>query len=268
MSLRGALRTSLTLLFLGGFINLFPAIAPIANADEPSNSGIAEDARSALARMSKTLQAKQFSFSSHTLRAYSGPNGELLHIAHLSKTVFRRPDRLSVDVTGDDGSIELLFDGKTIVLYGVEQKKYASIPVPNGNVDQALEIVEERTGTDLPLADLLSQDPGQSLLSGVTSGGRVGTSVIDGVPCLHFFFNQGSDDLDIELWLEDNEQALPRRLIVTYRALPGRPNFVAELSNWNFSVQPPDSDFEFKPPTGVAQVDLQVKSPGAPEQPK
>ena len=73
--------------------------------------------------MSKTLQAKEFSFRSRTFRAYVGPNGELLHIAHATKTVFRRPDRLSVDISGDDGSIKLLYDGKSLVIYAVEQKQ-------------------------------------------------------------------------------------------------------------------------------------------------
>jgi hypothetical protein len=53
-------------------------------------------------------------------------------------------------------------------LYGVEEKKYASIPVA-GDIFKALQAVEDATGTDFPLADLLSDDPGRSLLSGVTS---------------------------------------------------------------------------------------------------
>jgi hypothetical protein len=94
--------------------------------------------------------------------------------------------------------------------------------------------------------------------SGITSGGKVGTSTIDGVRCNHFFFNQAADDLELELWLEDNEQALPRRFVVTYRSLPGRPIFIAELSAWDFSIQPPDSDFVFERPSGVTQVELKA----------
>jgi hypothetical protein len=247
---------------------MVPALAPIARADEPQRAGVpaagvSEDARAAISRMSKTLQAKQFSFDARTLRAYVGPNGELLHIAHAIKTEFRRPDRLRVEATGDDGSIQMLFDGKAVVLYGVEQKKYARIPATNNDLDEALALVAERTGTDFPLADLLSNDPERSLLSGVSSGGEVGTALIDRVSCRHFFFSQAADDLDFELWLEDNDKSLPRRMVVTYRALPGRPNFLAEMSNWNFSVQLPDSDFEFKPPAGVAEADLQPKSSGS-----
>jgi hypothetical protein len=101
MSIRKALRTSLAILFVGGLAGLAAAIAPPAHAQDIPQAGIGENATAALARMSKTLLAKQFSFNSRTIRAYAGPNGELLHVAHQTKTVFR-PDRLFVEVTGND----------------------------------------------------------------------------------------------------------------------------------------------------------------------
>jgi hypothetical protein len=64
----------------------------------------------------------------------------------------------------------------------------------------------------------------------------------------------------LEVWLEDNEQALPRRFVVTYRSLPGRPIFIAELSDWDFSIQPPDRDFVFQPPAGVTEVELKASA--------
>ena len=248
----------ITILLVSGFAQFFMAGVPPARAENPQPAGVGKDALEALGRMSKTLAVKQFSFASHTLRAYAGPNGEMLHISHTLKTIFRRPDQLSVDGAGDDGSLRIFYDGKNVSIYAIEQKKYASGQV-TGGIDKALETVEARTGTDFPLTDLLSEDPAASLLSGVTSGGLVGTATIGGIPCHHFFFVQASDDLDLELWLEDNERSLPRRLIVTYRSLPGRPNFVAELSDWDFSIQPPDSAFVFTPPAGVTQVDWEAK---------
>jgi hypothetical protein len=272
MSIQSALRTGLAIVATAALVNLSPMFASSAHAQQQQQpqqvqqqTGVAKDAIEALARMSKTLQGNQFSFTSRTFRAYAGPNGELLHIAHTIKTIFRRPDRLSVSVTGDDGSSKMLFDGKNLVIYAVEQKKYAVTPV-TGDIDKALDVAEELTGADFPLADLLSNDPGQSLLAWVTSGGQVGTATIDGVLTRHFFFTQATEDLEWELWLEDNDRALPRRVVVTYRSLPGRPNFIADLSDWNFSIQPPDSEFEFTPPAGVTRVELAQKAntPSAP----
>lgn len=252
-----ALRTGITILAVSGLSSLGSLPAATAWAEEAQQAGVSEDASAALARMSKTLQARN-SLLSRGRFAYVGPNGELLHIAHATKTVFRRPDWLSLDISGDDGSIKLLYDGKTLVIYAVEQKQYASVPL-TGSIDKALDFVEEQTGTDFPLADLLTDDPGKSVLSGVAAGGQVGTATIDGVRCIHFFFIQ-PPDMDLELWLQDNEQSLPHRFVVTYRSLPGHPDFIAELSDWNFSIHSPDSDFEFKPPAGVTQVELKFQA--------
>jgi hypothetical protein len=50
---------------------------------------------------------------------------------------------------------------------------------------------------------------------------------------------------------------------VTYLALPGQPNLIAELSNWNFNIHPSDADFVFQPPAGAVQVALKPLAPTA-----
>jgi len=242
----------------GIVISAVLATNPTARAQGPQDAPISTDVRDALTRMSKTLLANDFSFQSNTLRAYAGPTGELLHIVHKTKIIVRRPDRLLVDAAGDDGTTKMFYDGIDLTIYGAEAKQYARIPV-SGNIQEMVDAAEARLGIDMPLADFLSNDPDKSLLAGVTSGGQVGMATIDGVRCRHFFFIQ-SPDLELELWLEDNDKALPRRLFVTYQSLPGRPSFFAELSNWDFSSHHPDTDFVFQPPAGVAQVELASRS--------
>ena len=191
MFLQRALRGSLALVLVGGLVSFSLAVVSTARSQSVQQAEIGPEALDALKRMGKTLAAKQFSFQSRTFRAYAGPNGELLHIAHTSKIMYRRPDRLSVSVTGDDGSIKILFDGTTLVLYGAEQKQYVSLPV-TGGIDKALDLLEERTGTDFPLSDLLSDDPAEAVASGITSGGKVGTSTIRWGPLQPFLLYPGS----------------------------------------------------------------------------
>ena len=87
-----------------------------------------------------------------------------------------------------------------------------------------------RYGIDFPLADFLNEAPNKAFLTGVTSGRVVNTVTIDGAPYDHLLFSQ-PPGIELELWLSKNQQALPRRLIVTYRTLPGQPNFIAELAD-------------------------------------
>lgn len=226
---------------------------------------ISAQAKEALTRMGETLRAQQFSFSAQTIRVYAGPKGEPLHIFHALDVTVRRPNRLLVVRNGDDKPGKLVYDGKTLVVYSAEGNKYFKIPVP-GTIEGMMKEAMGRLGVDFPLADFLTNSPSQSFLSGVTQGEVVNTATIDGVPCLHMFFVQ-PPDLELELWTENNDRALPRRLIVTYRSLPGEPNFVATFSDWNFSIHPTEADFVFQPPPGAVQVALQRRA-AAPAAPK
>jgi len=56
----------------------------------------------------------------------------------------------------------------------------------------------------------------------VITGIKVGVAMTDGTKVDHFLFIQ-PPDIELELWTQANDQALPRRLIVAYRSVPGEP---------------------------------------------
>jgi hypothetical protein len=244
-----------TVAFLAGLaVAGLVGFVPTGHAASPSQPAISADASVAVAQMGKSLLADQFSFRAQTLRVYSDTNGELLHIAHSMKVTVHRPDKLLIEVTGDDGSTKLFYDGKTVVLFGADTKRYASLSVPN-TIQGMMKEVMGRLQVDFPLADFLTDNPAKSFLFGVTSGREVNTVTIDGVQCRHLLFTQ-PPGIELELWVEKNERSLPRRLIVTYHNLPGQPNFVAEFSDWDFSIRPSDAEFTFQAPAGATQVEL------------
>ena len=222
-------------------------------AANPPKPAISQDARDAVAKMGKTLRAGDFSFRARTIRPYANQNGVLLHIEHDFKATVHRPDRLLIDADGDDGPRRLFYDGKTVVLSLDGGKQYASLPVPD-TITMMMHVVMGRFGLDFPLADFLTDAPDKAFLFGVTSGREVNKVTIDGVPCVHLVFSQ-PPGIELELWLEA-ERGVPRRLIVIDNDSPGKPNFVAEMSDWDFSVHPTDADFAFAPPTGAQQMDF------------
>jgi hypothetical protein len=230
---------------------------------KPAQPAISEEASAALLRMGQTLRANDFSFQAQTIRVHGDPSGQPLHIFHTLKVTVHRPDRMLVEVTGDDGLSKLVFDGKTAVVYSAAQNKYASIPVPEGTIEGMMKEAVGRLGVDFPLADFLSEAPNKAFLTGVTSGRVVDTVTIDGAPYDHLYFSQ-PPGIELELWLSKNEQSLPRRLIVTYRSVPGEPNFIALFSDWNFDIHPTDADFAFQPPAGAQQVALKPPASATP----
>ncbi|CAH2602322.1 exported protein of unknown function [Rhodovastum atsumiense] len=243
-------RRALMAFAIGGAVALTAGAGRAATPEE--KPVVAEAAREAVLRMGRTLSAESFSFRNRTIREYVGPGGETLHIFHVGDVVVRRPDRLLVNLTGDDGTVRLLYDGKALVAFNEDSNRYAILPAPGG-IEPMLRVAAEKLRADFPLADLLAESPGQAVLSEVTAGSVIGGALVDGVPCQHLVLTQ-PPGIDIELWLEDNEQALPRRVIVTYRALAGAPRFIAEISDWQIGLRPPDADFVFRVPAGATRV--------------
>ena len=125
-----------------------------------------------------------------------------------------------------------MLDGKAAVVVLENGKKYASLPVPD-TIDGMMQVVMGHFGVDFPLGDFLTNAPDKAFLTGVTAGREVGSATIDGVPCHHLVFSQ-PPGIELELWLEANEQSLPRRFLVIYRSLPGEPNFIAESLRLEF----------------------------------
>jgi hypothetical protein len=228
-------------------------------AAPPSKPAINDEVSTVLAQMGKSLRTDQFSFQARTFRVYADSNGQPLHIAHSMKVTVRRPDRLMIDLTGDDASTKLYYDGKTLVIFGVETKKYVSIPAP-GTIQAMIEKEAGKGAVDFPLADFLTDAPDKSFLSGITSGREINTVTIDGVPCRHLLFIQ-PPGIEIELWVEKNDGALPRRLVATYRSVPGQPSFIAEMFDWNLAAHPTDADFVFQPPEGAVQAEMKMPNP-------
>src|SRR5580692_5792954 len=130
-TMKRMMATRLTGLYVAVVMGLAMLGGSLAVAATPPRPTISEDARAAVARMGKTLLAKEFSFRARTIRAYANENGVLLHIAHDFKITVRRPDRLLIDANGDDGPRKLFYDGKTVVLaLDATGSLYATLPVP------------------------------------------------------------------------------------------------------------------------------------------
>ena len=241
----------------------FTVMFPAFGASSTAKPTISAEASAALTQMAQSLLSKQFSFQARTMRVYADVDGRFLHIGHTMKVLIRRPDRMRVDIDGDDGATQVFYDGKTLTLFGPARKEYVSLPVPD-TIEKMIKEAEKRVGFDFPLEDFLSQTPDQSLLSGVTEGKIVNDVTIDGAPVQHLTLFQ-PPGLELEVWLTKDDKSLPKRLFITYRSIPGQPNFIATFSDWNFAVTPTDADFTFQPPEGAKQVELKSASAPPPQ---
>jgi hypothetical protein len=63
------------------------------------------------------------------------------------------------------------------------------------------------------------------------------------VPCNHLAFVD--KNVDWQIWIEDGQRKVPRKIVLTYKKIPGSPQFIAILKDWIFDQ--PFSHFLFKP---------------------
>jgi len=260
MFMRVFLTRRAMLVGLGAFllVGLPAAVLHSARAANTAKPAISADASAALKQMGQALAAHAFSFQARTLRVYAAEDGRFLHIGHVFKVLVQRPDKMRVDVDGDDGAKQVFYDGKTMVLFDPGKKAYLKLPVPD-TIEAALKDVSAKLGFDFPLADFLTSAPHDALLEGVKDAKVVDEVTIEGKPTLHLTLFQ-PPGVEQELWLTKAE-GLPERVFITFRAVEGQPTFVATFADWNFSVAPTDADFVFQPPQGVAEVPFKPMAP-------
>jgi hypothetical protein len=243
--------------------------APVrAQQTSAANPEIEEQAMAVLKGMVQFLtQAQRFSVTVDTGFDVVQGFGQKIEFGETRQMVLRRPDRLRIDATKRNGSKSgMFFDGKDIAVFNTKENVYATIARP-GTVDDAIAYFLNDLDMRLPLAELLSSQLARTLSEHVRAAVYVEPSQIAGVPCDHLALR--GDQVDLQLWVAQGNQPLPRRLVLTYTREDGRPQFWAQFGEWNLAPEVPDALFVFTPPAGAAKIAFAVQQrmqPGAVEQ--
>jgi hypothetical protein len=64
------------------------------------------------------------------------------------------------------------------------------------------------------------------------------------------------DDIDWQIWIEDSQTPLPRKLVITSKWLAGAPQFTALMSYWKTSARLPQDLFIFTPPMTARKIKI------------
>jgi hypothetical protein len=86
----------------------------------------------------------------------------------------------------------------------------------------------------------------------LTSSSYVEEDALFDVPTDHLAAR--SAEVDLQVWVAQGEQPLPRRVILTYKNAPGQPQFRADFTEWNLSPKVAADSFTFTPPAGAEQI--------------
>ncbi len=180
---------------------------------------------------------------------YTG--GLTLQTSRTELVSVRRPDRMRVESVQDDTAKTTIYDGASFTIYNKTQNLYSTVPVP-GTLDAALDQIMDSYGITAPLAELVLNAPHATITSGILSGFYVGRRMVQGVACHHLAFTQ--KDVDWQIWIEDGDKPLPRKLVIVDKTLAGAPNYEALLVDWKINPRLKDSLFTFSPPKDAASI--------------
>jgi hypothetical protein len=196
----------------------------------------------------------QFTFSAENAEDQLLSSGQQLQFAHTVHVTVRRPNRFRADIHGDIYHQQLFFDGKTVTLLDKNHNYYGTLKAPP-TIESALDFALESFGLRAPLADFIHRkNTVVDLPPSIKSGYYVGLHDVRGVPCHHLAFRQ--DDVDWQIWIENSDTPVPRKIIISQKHVTGAPQFSALLSDWTLAPQLPDREFIFEPPHGSKKIEF------------
>ncbi len=184
--------------------------------------------------------AKQLSFHAEITFDDMLLSGQKIQYSASNDIAVHRPGSVYAESQGDQGKMRFWYDGKKMVLQNEGIGVYAEVPVP-ATIDAAMDHLMEKFGFSPPLVDFIYQDPYRTLIENVEFGFYVGLHYVDGTRCHHLAFVQ--KNIDWQVWIEDGNQMVPRKLTITYKNEPESPQYIAVLSEWDLNARLPDALF-------------------------
>lgn len=230
----------------------------------PSNTPtVAPEAVAALQRMGAGLRnLSSFLVRADTIREEVLESGEKLQRIGLVEFRVRRPDHMRIDSSTSHTRRSFYYDGKQATLFGERTGYYATAPAPQ-TIRELLDVLSERYGIDVPLADLFLWGSDPDEVSRLRSGMWAGVDRFGEKVCDHYAFRE--DAADWQVWIDRGPGALPCRLVITSLADPSQPQYMADFA-WTPSEAFADNIFQFTPPANAHRITFRPIEPTAAQQ--
>ena len=228
-----------------------PSVA--ASSPATAESGAQQFARDRLFEMARFLgNTEKFGVSMRISYDAVQENGQKIEFGQVRELAVQRPDQLRIlDPVGNGKRDVTLFDGKLITIFDGATAAYAQAPQP-GDIDDSVVYFVRDLQLRLPLAPLLMKNLADELQRRVTRVDYVQRTDILGKPTHHIAARTARTDFQV--WITEGKQPLPLRIVISYPAEEGQPQFRADFSQWNLSPRFDKATFKFNPPADARQI--------------
>ena len=182
--------------------------------------------------------------------------GQKVQYSHVRTATISRPNRLHMEVVGDLANVTIWKDEKTFTILDRDGNEYWQVSAP-GTIDETMDMLLERYGVSMPLADLLTADVQKGLTNRVEAGAYLGLHHVGESKCHHLLFTQA--DIDWQVWVEEVGRPIIRKLVITYKNEPGQPQYTLRNLGVETPDQVPAKTFQFEAPAGAKKIEVPPK---------
>jgi hypothetical protein len=181
------------------------------------------------------------------------PALQKIQFTNSGELTMSRPNRLRAHRAGGYADVELVFDGTTATIFGRHNNTYAQVKAP-GSVDELIDRLRDEHGVTMPGADLLLTRVYDEMIGDATEIKHIGHGVIDGKDCDHLAFR--GPEVDWQLWVEIGPNPIPRKYVITSKAVTGMPQYTLRIKSWTPGTPSSPDAFAFKVPAGAKMVEI------------
>lgn len=218
--------------------------------EQPSGA-VEPGALAALNQMASYLRTlKAFQVRAATTTEEVLDDGQKVQFAAVTDLLARMPDRLRAAVTSDRKERMYLYNGKTFTLFAPRVGYYATVPAPP-TLGDLIDRLDEKYGIEVPLVDLFRWGGPRSSVADIKAATDIGPSEVEGTTCEHYAFRQPG--LDWQIWIQQGDYPLPRKLVITTLTDEARPQFTS-VYTWNLAPSFNDAAFMFDPPSDAQRI--------------
>jgi hypothetical protein len=179
-------------------------------------------------------------------------DGQRIQMDGSTEYAVKRPGFV-IKYTSDKKDRDFYYDGKQFTVFSPNLGYYASVAAPATN-REVLDIIYNKYGIRLPLEDLFRwNDTNAKRIENFRAAYALGTTTLDGVKTTHYAFRE--PDVDWEVWIDQGDKPLPRKLSIVDRTDPARPAFTTRLK-WSPNAPVGASDVTFVPGADAMKIQM------------
>jgi hypothetical protein len=188
-------------------------------------------------------------------------DGQKLQFDNATRATVKRPDRFHAKRLGDLVDQEFFYNGNTLVLQDSTAGFHASVAAPD-TVEGMLDFARDSLDIVAPAGDFIYSNAFELLMDGVESAMHLGPSYIEGTVCDHLAFSAPGNGTDFQIWVQQGEKPLPRRIVITSRDILNAPQFTTHIREWDVAPDIPKGLFDFDAQDSSTEIEFILMNVG------